>query len=155
MKCVFVDKNDCGYRRSMIGSEKSRDVACSLCEQSESYPATSALPDTGHGAEEERAERGKIMKETMEQIFHWVIVDGMDLQDALTRILAAADAVPGPEVEWTGEPPGEPGWYWMRTKAPTPARVVYVGGSEYIEPQDWREWWPVPISAPPVTKGEG
>ena len=45
MKCVFVDKNDCGYRRSMVGSEESKDVACSLCEQSEFYPtAAAAVP---------------------------------------------------------------------------------------------------------------
>ena len=66
--------------------------------------------------------------------------------------LAAADAVPGPEVEWSSEPGTEVGrWYWtLCSDVLVPLRSSgHEVSSEYIQ------WWPVPISEPPVTKGEG
>jgi len=96
------------------------------------------------------------------------------LSDAI-KALAAADAVPGPEVEWTGEPPKEPGWYWTKHKPgrvpgntvlqfDTTPQVIHLNYGDggglacwgwYLngaDPDDF-EWWPVPISEPPVTKG--
>jgi hypothetical protein len=92
-----------------------------------------------------------------------------------STVLAAAATVPGPEVKWTEEPPNEPGWYWIRCKTikddpngysqitrpaefvPADAYVVaycIFCDNKIVDPKA-HEWWPVPISEPPVTKGEG
>jgi hypothetical protein len=61
-----------------------------------------------------------------------------------------------PAVEWTSEPPNEPGWYWTKLDAewdnvsyhepPTPRRVDADNLPTMVAA---RTWWPVPISEPP------
>jgi hypothetical protein len=83
--------------------------------------------------------------------------------DKASAVLAAADAVPAPApaVDWTSEPPKEPGWYWACLFGDTLSRVTRIFKLDNME--IWcdgphgacrvdlarGEWWPVPISEPP------
>jgi len=68
------------------------------------------------------------------------------------RILAASDAVPGPAVEWMGEPPTEPGlWFW-RFVGSTEVHVLELEDDDAGYPFEFegrpREYWPVRIPTP-------
>jgi sugar (pentulose or hexulose) kinase len=87
-----------------------------------------------------------------------------NIDAAMTR-LTAADAVPGPEVEWTSEDGrSNSSDLYLRIVADVAdcIRSIRVGDDPISEARTIvsriaHEWKlaPVPISAPPVTKGEG
>jgi len=129
------------------------------------YPAKRKLPAPplpirapGHGqvTEEERVERAAAA------VNRWLTIHGY-FQIAESEVacagiahdvLAAAAAVPGPEVGWTTEPPKEPGWYWTKYEADEykeKPMVRQLMSNELPMPfGKCRCWWPVPISEPPV-----
>jgi len=145
-------------------------------------PLPIRAPGHGQGTEEERVERiVEILKAECKP--RWV--SGVLWADLARRILAAADAVPGPEVEdgmhWNlGQPPYTDGdgllWQIDLDGGTTKTFIGAVdsGGMmvdlDYGDDQGWHSesvsrWIdltevldsivePVPISAPPVTKGE-
>jgi len=72
--------------------------------------------------------------------------------------LTAADAVPVPAGEWTGERPKEPGFWFWRFVGDTVPHVVEIEADDCEGyPFEYegrpREWWPVPISEPPTKEG--
>lgn len=89
---------------------------------------------------------------------------GMHINQA-KRILAAADAVPEPAVDWTSEVPTEPGEYWGRSLAhfePEVFRIRHTHAGyrvqflceEFDRPaSDVELWWPVRIEPPPTKEG--
>ena len=83
-----------------------------------------------------------------------------NLADVSSSLVVEADAVPGPEVEWTTEAPKEPGFWFWRFVGDTVPHVIELEGDDcegypFEFEGNPREWWPVPISEPPGTKGEG
>jgi hypothetical protein len=104
--------------------------------------------------------------------------DRYDIENIADAVLAAdAVPVPAPEVEWTTEPPTEPGWYWFRAFEddddedgieagvydPLPVEIVKDCGTLYARHGDEEvnisacyptgEWWTVRISEPPTKEG--
>ena len=126
---------------------------------------TLRAPGHGQWTEEERVERAARKWSEIDADHGWANFDELprhqreELLKCARAVLAAADAVPGPEVEWTGEPPTEPGFWFWRFVGDTDAHVVELEAGEEGYPFEFegrpREWWPVPISEPPGTKGEG
>jgi len=135
---------------------------------------TLRAPGHGQGTEEERVERVrkafKVAWDTMAHVDinidrdkiwfdkHPTMIEAMfGLSDAI-KALAAADAVPGPEVKWTTEAPKETDtWWWVQIETLTPQIVFYIASDTVLKSGDERphhvhefsRWWPVPISAPP------
>jgi len=124
---------------------------CNLYEKPPAPPLPIRAPGHGQGTEEERVERvTRAIRETQ-----WANMR----DDEFARILlAAADAVPGPEVEWTTEAPKETDtWWWVQIETLTPQIVFYIASDTVLKSGDERphhvhefsRWWPVPISEPP------
>lgn len=76
---------------------------------------------------------------------------------------------PQPPIDWTDEPPTEPGHYWYRErKNPKRKRVAHIRGHKGIlwvtissysfsRPRDYIgliQWWPEPIQQPPQPSGD-
>lgn len=124
---------------SRVPAPASQDRTRAIVEAAEALE--SALTDD-HGGEPTQAAR--IGEHAREQL------------DRLTEALA----LPAPE--WTREPPKEPGLWWYRPLPASPPTLTQVdahGRCEAVEWSGWNpvvsfsggEWFPVPISPPPVS----
>jgi len=161
-----------------------QDGSCILVSDENDRPRKRRAPGHGQGTEEERVERAARVKAAVKRWFtikgysnlagsevacagiaHDVLsaadaVPTTNLADVSSSLVVEADAVPGPEVEWTTEAPKEPGFWFWRFVGDTVPHVIELEGDDcegypFEFEGNPREWWPVPISEPPGTKGEG
>ena len=177
-------------RRTFETWDEARDAYNAMVEHAYTYGVVPAVPSSmwnkitplpipapghGQGTEEERVERAArwIAADRHEGVNFWEHTDANGYsplekhayREKARAILAAADAVPGPEVEWTSEDGrSNSSDLYLRIVADVAdcIRSIRVGDDPISEARTIvsriaHEWKlvPVPISEPPVTKGEG